>query len=107
MFGKKKENNLFHALQSQGMRISEEEAAKTKLVFHIEASYYGEHGALVGSFMRQGIESGTISFFFVGMARPPHLSKDVIDYIWKEAKKIGIVPKYIYAYEGVMKPSSR
>lgn len=66
--------------------------------FHKEANRFGEHGTLVATHIRQGIDKQPIRFVFVGMARPPKLTLELHTYIWEEAKAQGYIPHDLQTY---------
>jgi hypothetical protein len=66
--------------------------------FHKEANRFGEHGTLVASHIRQGIDTKPVRFVFVGMATPPKLTLELHTYIWEQAKAQGYLPHDLQTY---------
>lgn len=73
-----------------------------EVVFGHECAGLGEHGAIVGTWVKEGNKTEiTISFFFKGMMLPPRMSIDVIEELFYHARRAGIVPTHLYSYGGL------
>jgi hypothetical protein len=71
---------------------------KLEVRFHKDANRFGEHGTLIGSHVRQGLDMEPIRFVFVGMATPPKLTLELHIYIWEEAIAQGYIPHDLQTY---------
>lgn len=73
-----------------------------EVLFGHQCAGQGEHGAIVGTWVKEGNKSEiTISFFFKGMMLPPRMSIDVIEELFYHARRAGIVPTHLYSYGGL------
>lgn len=75
---------------------------KHELVFGPEASSHGEHGAIVGTWFKEGAKNPiTISFFFKGHTHAPKMNPEVIVEIFHHARMAGIDATHLYSYGGL------
>ena len=66
--------------------------------FHKEAIYYGEHGTMVVSHVKQKLVETPVRFVFIGLSTPPRLDRALFNFLWEEAKSQGYIPHHITAY---------
>lgn len=66
--------------------------------FHKEANYFGEHGTIVVSHVKQNLRESPVRFVFVGITTPPKLDLRLMTYIWEEARAQGYVPHALATY---------
>lgn len=79
---------------------------KWEILFGPECAGKVEHGSIVGTWIREGVESRqNISFNFNGHEMPPPLSDETIGELFRQARHAGIVPLRLYSWEGIMKPN--
>lgn len=71
---------------------------ETEIKFHKEAIYFGEHGQIVVSNIKEGLREQAVRFVFVGLTTPPKLDAAIFLRIWEEAKNQGYIPHYIDFY---------
>lgn len=70
-----------------------------KVLFGHHCAEHGEHGTLVGTWLKEGNKTEiTIPFFFDGMMLPPRISMEVVEELFYHARRAGIVPTHIYSY---------
>lgn len=70
-----------------------------KILFGHECAEHGEHGTLVGTWLKEGNKTEvTISFYFEGMMLPPRIDMKVIEELFYHARRAGIVPTHLYSY---------
>uniref|UniRef100_A0AAU7PFT1 Uncharacterized protein n=1 Tax=Burkholderia phage vB_BgluM-SURPRISE13 TaxID=3159457 RepID=A0AAU7PFT1_9VIRU len=76
-----------------------------EVAFGAEAAKHGEHGAIVGSWKKEGANNPiTISFFFKGRNIAPKMTPEVIEELFHHAKMAGIDPTHLYSYGGLANP---
>lgn len=76
-----------------------------EVLFGHQAASEGEHGAIVGTWIKEGHRRPiTISFFFKGHIRPPKMTPELLDEIWFHAKTAGIDPTHLTSYDELAKP---
>lgn len=73
-------------------------ANKLEIRFHKDANYHGEHGQLLASHKKQGIEKQPIRFVFLGVSEAPKLDAVNFNYIWEEARAQGYIPHALVSY---------
>lgn len=66
--------------------------------FFREAAHFGEHGRLVVSSIKHGLQAHSVALVFVGKVEAPELDLNTIQYIWDQALEQGYVPHYIEQY---------
>lgn len=75
------------------------------VLFGHEASKEGEHGSLVGTWIKEGHRQPiTISFFFKGHIRPPKMTPALLEEIWFHAQMTGIDPSHLTCYDDIARP---
>lgn len=76
-----------------------------EVVFGGDAAGHGEHGAIVGTWRKEGATAPiTISFFFKGRNIAPKLEPKVIEELFHHAKMAGIQATHLYSYGGLAQP---
>ena len=100
---------MFKALRSIGhlfgMCDSPAPVNKYEVLFGGDAASHGEHGSLMGTWIKQGHKQPiNISFFFKGMGHAPRMTEEVLAELFKHARFAGIVPTHLYAYGGLHNP---
>lgn len=76
---------------------------KYEIFFGPDAASSGEHGVIIGTWLKNGWrEPIAISFFFRGHEHAPKLNPEVIEELFHQAKSAGIVPTHLYSYDGLM-----
>lgn len=82
--------------------INTDRQNKYEVLFGPEAAGKGEHGAIVGTWLKEGARNPiTISFFFKGHTHAPKMSPEVITELFHHAKMAGIDPTHLYSYAGL------
>lgn len=75
---------------------------KHEVVFGHEAADKGEHGSIIGTWLKEGAKTPiTISFFFKGHTHAPKMNPEVIEEVFHHAKMAGINPTHLYSYGGL------
>lgn len=83
--------------------INTDRQLKHEIVFGPEAAKHGEHGAIVGTWLKEGAKSPiTISFFFKGHTHSPKMNPEVIIELFHQARMAGIEASHLYSYGGLM-----
>lgn len=77
-------------------------AAQVK--FFRDAAYYGEHGKIVVSNIKEGLSEEPVAFVFVGMVTPPKLNDQVMNYLFAEAWRQGFIPHHLDQYGRINSP---
>lgn len=76
-----------------------------EVAFGGEAAKHGEHGAIVGTWRKEGATAPiTISFFFKGRQIAPKMTPEVIEELFHHAKMEGIEATHLYSYGGLAQP---
>ena len=73
-------------------------AAPIDMKFYKEANHFGEHGKIVVSHKKFGLDEVAVAFFFVGSSRPPALDKRTMLELWEAAEAQGFIPHHIQSY---------
>ncbi|BAQ02688.1 hypothetical protein AVU38_gp160 [Ralstonia phage RSL2] len=82
--------------------INTDRQLKHEVLFGHEAAGKGEHGAIVGTWFKEGAKSPiTISFFFKGHTHAPKMTPALIEELFFHAKTAGIDPTHLYSYSGL------
>lgn len=68
------------------------------LKFFRDAAYFGEHGRIVVSSVKYGLQAHSVALVFVGKVEAPELDLNTVQYIWNQAMEQGFVPHYIEQY---------
>jgi hypothetical protein len=85
--------------------INTDRELKHEVLFGHEAAGKGEHGAIVGTWLKEGARQPiTISFFFRGHTHAPKMEPKVIDELFHHAKMAGIDPQHLYSYGNLAQP---
>lgn len=85
--------------------INTDRQLKHEVAFGPEAAGKGEHGAIVGTWLKEGARTPiTISFFFKGHTHAPKMTPEVIEELFHHAKMAGIDPTHLYSYAGLASP---
>lgn len=71
---------------------------EVNIKFYKEANYFGEHGKIVVTRVKDGLYEVPVSFVFMGMTTPPKMSDQAINFIFDEARHQGFIPHYIEQY---------
>lgn len=66
--------------------------------FGTDANYFGEHGKIVVTNKKLGLEEATVPFVFVGLTTPLPMDPDTMNYIWDQAEQQGYIPIRITQY---------
>lgn len=66
--------------------------------FHKDANFFGEHGQLNVSHVRQGLKGVPVRFVFVGVSKAPDLTLGLYSYIWDQAQQQGYIPHHLVSY---------
>lgn len=75
---------------------------KYEVLFGHEAAGKGEHGAIIGTWLKEGARNPiTISFFFKGHTHAPKMTPDLIVELFHHAKTAGIDATHLYSYGGL------
>lgn len=75
---------------------------KHEVFFGPEAAGKGEHGAIVGTWLKEGAKNPiTISFFFKGHTIAPKMTPELITELFFHAKMEGIEATHLYSYSGI------
>lgn len=75
---------------------------KNQAVFGEAAAKHGEHGAIVGTWIKEGYhQPATISFYFLTNGHCPRLSEDLMEQLFHQARMAGIEPSHLYSYAGL------
>ena len=69
-----------------------------ELRFHKEANFFGEHGTINVSHIKQNLVEKPVRFVFVGITTPPKLDRILFNFIWEEAKAQGYTPHHLLTY---------
>jgi hypothetical protein len=79
-----------------------------QISFGPEAAAFGEHGALVGTWFREGYkEPITIPFYIQGYKMAPRLDYELMKEIYHHASMVGIVVSHLYSYNGLAAPKKQ
>lgn len=78
---------------------------KYEMLFGTACSDKGDHGALIGTWVREGSRNPiTIPFYFVGFIHAPKMTPELMTEIWYHAQMVGIHPSHIGAYQDIARP---
>lgn len=66
--------------------------------FHKAANFFGEHGTICVTHVKQNLREVPVRFVFVGITTPPPLTLALMAYVWEEAKAQGYIPHDLQTY---------
>lgn len=92
--------NLIDWIVNGGMRPQHQ----YEILFGREAAGHGEHGQIVGTWVKEGRNNPiNITFFFKGFTVPPKFDLHLMQELYYHAGMAGIVISHIYSYDGLAK----
>jgi hypothetical protein len=75
-----------------------------EILFGKAAAGHGEHGQVVGTWVKEGANNPiNITFFFKGFTVPPKMDLHLMQELYHHAAMAGIVVSHVYSYNGLSK----